>query len=129
MIKFDWEGVRRAINFYEKLSFKCHSICKPGTVHHNPIPRDLRGKILITPNVFTVGKDADDLFTLKLALHRNCQFVDNDQYQDWKSGYRPGLEKYSLQKIEELHVCYMFDATGTFVPLKDPILTPLLSDE
>lgn len=125
--EFAWEGVRRAIEYYESAGFQVHAVCKATILHRNPIPEEDQGlqrNVIKIPPVDVVGKGVDDLYTLRIAQENDCQFVDNDNYRDWKtppkSSRQPGasyeLREWLRANEHRLKVSYIFQADGRFVP-------------
>eukprot|EP00913_Durusdinium_trenchii_P035688 g33393.t1 len=80
---FDWDGVRRAFRYYESHGLQPQGVCKNRTAVLSPVPADLKPKVIVCP-VVDDQRDADDLFTIRLAMRYGCQLVDNDNYRDWK---------------------------------------------
>lgn len=118
--EFAWDGVRRAIEYYESKGVQVHAVCKASTLHRNPIPEeDQRLQIIKIPSVDVVGKGIDDLYTLRIAQENDCQFVDNDNYRYWKkpqAGVSRELHQWLCANEQRLKVSYIFDADGRFVP-------------
>jgi hypothetical protein len=89
------------------------------TARQWPIPADLVGVIETTPQS-PLGKGVDDVFTISLAMHYRCQYVDNDKYKDWSDDGPPGLRAW-LRSDEglSLHINYIF-LQGNFQPSINP---------
>lgn len=122
---FDWEGVRRAFQFYESHGLRPQGVCKNRTAVVAPVPPDLDSRVIVCP-VVDNQKDADDLFTIRLAMRYSCQFVDNDNYRDWKHeegkwGTDDHIREWLLHGDGvALKVSYVFDRTGRFIPSAPP---------
>lgn len=122
--QFEWEGVRRVFRYYKGFGITPQGVCKNRTAALHGVPDDLKPHIIVCPVIHTV-KDLDDLATIKLAMKYGCQFVDNDNYRDWKKGEGKRVEEEVrcwLQQGEgtKLKVAYIFDRTGSFVPCQPP---------
>merc|ERR1719282_8313 len=122
---FDWEGVRRAFQFYEKNGVLPQGVCKNRTAVLSPVPEDLKPRIIVCP-VVDDHPDADDLFTIRLAMKYRCQLVDNDNYRDWKSGEHGNIDDEVRNWLirgegAKLKVTYVFDCMGLFLPSIDPV--------
>ena len=72
-----------------------------------------RVTIVTTPGI--EGEPSlDDLYTLLCAKENDCQFVDNDNYRDWRTRvtkdedpyYDPNLAKWLQENRARLHVNY-----------------------
>ncbi|CAE7187124.1 unnamed protein product, partial [Symbiodinium sp. CCMP2456] len=48
---FDWDGVRRAFDFYESHGLQPQGVCKNRTAVLSPVPSDLKSKVIICPIV------------------------------------------------------------------------------
>merc|ERR1711862_939773 len=60
-------------------------------------------------------KSADDEATIKLAYRRNCRFLDNDNYREWKTQLHDEKIRNWLQWSSDLlQTRYMFDTEGVF---------------
>jgi len=132
---FDWEGVRRAVGYYNAKGVGTIAICKAGTVLRNPLPDDLKSAVSVSPDAqHRLGKDVDDLYIITVARRHGCQFVSDDSYVDWICGRHAGqLEEHVREWLEandgRLHVSYMFHPDGAFEPEKSPrraLQVPLL---
>ncbi|CAE8623172.1 unnamed protein product [Polarella glacialis] len=56
-------------------------------------------------------RSADDEMTIKCAFRRNCQFLDNDNYQDWLKNLRDQEVRTWLTHCQEyLHMRFYFDS-------------------
>ena len=93
---FDYEGVRRCV---KHLTQKC-KLRVIGVIFENfhgdengrevfQVPPDISAmceSIELTPRLMGQRhKSADDEMTIKCAYRRNCRFLDNDNYQDWRN--------------------------------------------
>jgi len=124
---FDWEGVRRCVEF---LSQK-RKLKVVGCIRENfkgpdngsravALPQDIWDScfsIQETPSL--AGRkhaSADDEMTIKCACRRNCFFMDNDNYRDWMKDMRDECVKLWLRKNQDaLQMRYFFDSDlGTF---------------
>jgi len=119
----DWEGVRRCVKYLaHNLSLKV-----VGVIHENytatdnnvpsrvAMPQDIRRmceSIEETPRLEGANhKSADDEMTIKCAYHRNCRFLDNDNYRDWKQQLRDDRCRGWLEKYQDLlQMRYYFDS-------------------
>lgn len=123
---FSWEGVRRAIKFYDDAGLKPQGVCKNRTALMCPVPDDLAARVSVCPVVDDLP-DVDDLFTIRMAQRFDCQYVDNDNYRDWKMdrekrGTDNELREWLVNgKGARLKVTYVFDGTGNFIPLTPPL--------
>lgn len=119
--KFDWEGVRRAFEYYDLRGVNVQGVCKNATARLSPVPADLKSRVIVTPIVDST-KDVDDLATIRLAMAYKCQFVDNDNYRDWKwdsskRGAEPDIRQWLAQgEGRKLKVTYVFDSQLQFIP-------------
>jgi len=136
---FDWEGVRKCLrhltqelgldaigvvmeNFWAPDNSKDYKI---------GIPEDIRAmceSIEETPKIQGRNqKSADDEMTIKCAYRRNCRFMDNDNYRDWKGQMRNERCRRWLQSSQEiLQMRYFFDfELGTFDTLDGNLPTTL----
>jgi len=137
---FDWDGIRKCVH-HLKLELNLEVI---GVIHENfgahdnsnayqvGIPEDIRAlcdSIEETPKIQGRNhKSADDEMTIKCAYRRNCRFLDNDNYRDWKREMRNDSIRHWLSSCAEiLHMKYFFDAQeGTFDTLDGNIPESLL---
>merc|ERR1712048_244634 len=122
--KFSWEGIRQAFRFYDESGMLSQGVCKNRTAVLSPVPADLKARVIVCPVVDDHG-DADDLFTIRLAMHYGCQFVDNDNYRDWKHqpdkwGTDEDVRSWLQGEGARLKVPFVFDRTGRFIPLIEP---------
>jgi len=121
--RFDWEGVRKAIRFYDDLGVASQGVCKRRTAMKSPVPADLKSRVVVCPTVDDDG-DADDLYTIRMAMHYGCHFVDNDNYRDWKRNRDKSCEDVqewlSRGDGAKLKVTYIFDYFGRFIPSMSP---------
>ncbi len=58
----------------------------------------------------------DDEMTITCAYRRNCRFLDNDSYQDWRIGLQsPKIKQWFLKHQGSLQLNFYFDPVlGTF---------------
>ena len=61
-------------------------------------------------------RGADDEMTIKLAYRRNCWFLDNDNYKDWRKHiFDPNVARWLERNHKHLSMKYFFDSqTGVF---------------
>mmetsp|Transcript_7559 Transcript_7559/g.13979 ORF Transcript_7559/g.13979 Transcript_7559/m.13979 type:complete len:570 (+) Transcript_7559:56-1765(+) len=130
--RFNWEGVRQAILFYERCGVVPQGICQHRTALYSPVPQDLQERVTVCPHVDDQN-DADDLFTIRVAMRYSCQFVDNDNYRDWK--HDPQRTDHDVREWllygdgARLKVTYVFDRFGRFIPSAHPPLPLTDSDD
>jgi len=138
---FDWEGVRRCVTYLtNKLGLKVVGVIfenfwATDNDSHNKqqIPDDIRWScesVEETPRI--VGRNhssADDEMTIKCAYHRNCRFMDNDNYRDWKQQLRDEGCRAWLERCQDLlHMRYYFDSSiGVFETLDGNVPPGLLA--
>lgn len=140
---FDWEGVRRCVMYLTKNL----GVTVVGVIYENfwatdntsspsqktEIPIDIRRaceSIEETPRIIGDNhKSADDEMTIKCAYHRNCRFMDNDNYRDWKQQLRDKRCQDWLAKCQDLlHMRYYFDSSmGVFETLDGNVPPGLLA--
>lgn len=138
---FDWEGVRRCVT---KLRNE-HGLSVVGVIYENfmapdrgrtvpsGVPKDIQNlceSIEETPRLTGSNHgSADDEMTIKCAYHRNCRFMDNDNYRDWKQQMRDEKIRNWLDKCQDLlHMRYFFDSgLGNFDTLDGNIPPGLLA--
>lgn len=126
---FSWQQVELAFEYYAARMHieQIQGVLSPHTAHRNPIPRDFpfRARILEVParhGKAGAVKDIDDMFTIRIAMKHHCHFVDNDNYRDHKrSDSRLDHETRSFLRdaFLNLHVEYVFDSNGAFIPLRE----------
>jgi hypothetical protein len=122
---FSWEGVRKAVKFYCSKGIIPHCVCNNTIARITPVPSDLTSIVNVTPNNHRC-QDADDIFTIRLAMKYGCQFVDNDNYMDWvfnegKCCADQELRDWLLGAGEPLKLHYGWKSQfGLFVPSKKP---------
>jgi len=138
---FDWEGVRRCVSHLtnelglEVIGVLMENFWAPDNSkdYKIGIPEDIRqmcSSIEETPKIQGRNhKSADDEMTIKCAYRRNCRFMDNDNYRDWKREMRNERVRSWLESSQEiLQMRYFFDAElGTFDTLDGNIPAALLS--
>merc|ERR1712060_578850 len=55
-------------------------------------------------------KSADDEMTIKCAYHRNCRFLDNDNYREWKGNLHDAAIRTWLECCQDfLQMRFYFD--------------------
>jgi len=125
---FDYEGVRRCVkHLTEKLGLSVI-----GVVYENyravsesgqeswEVPTDIAAMcetIELTPRLSgQQHRSADDEMTIKCAYRRNCYFLDNDNYHDWRGSLRDENARKWLEECQDsLQMRYYFDTgLGTF---------------
>lgn len=141
---FDYEGVRRCVrHLTQELHLKV-----VGVVYENnwavdkadevrSVPTDIvqmceesGGSIELTPRVTgQQHRSADDEMTIKCAYNRNCRFLDNDNYVDWRQGLHQEKIRVWLEKCQEfLQMRFYFDTgLGTFDTLDGNIPAAMLA--
>lgn len=119
---FDWEGVRKCIKCLandqrmQVIGVVFENLWGPDNGKHNVgIPNDIRKmchSIQETPRLDGRNhKSADDEVTIKCAYRRNCRFLDNDNYRDWKCGMRDAKCRRWLEGCQEfMQMRYFFDS-------------------
>eukprot|EP00933_Yihiella_yeosuensis_P022472 TRINITY_DN17702_c2_g1_i2.p1 TRINITY_DN17702_c2_g1~~TRINITY_DN17702_c2_g1_i2.p1 ORF type:complete len:670 (-),score=184.72 TRINITY_DN17702_c2_g1_i2:274-2283(-) len=124
---FDWEGVRTCVMFLTKVK----GLTVTGVIDENfkgtdcnfpteGVPADIAKmckSIEETPRIQGIHqKSADDEMTIKCAFRRNCCWLDNDNYRDWKQQLRDArIRRWLLKSQDILHMRYYFDSdTGSF---------------
>merc|ERR1712187_204806 len=131
---FDWEGVRRCVRCLTSeqslqvigVLFENYSGPDNGGVARG-IPDDIRRmchSIQETPRLDGRNhKSADDEVTIKCAFRRNCRFLDNDNYRDWKCGMGDQKCRTWLEGCQEfMQTRYFFDSElGSFDVLEGNI--------
>jgi len=138
---FDWEGVRRCVTYLTKnlgvkvigVIFENFWATNNNSREKQEIPADIRSfceSIEETPRI--VGRNhssADDEMTIKCAYHRNCRFMDNDNYRDWKQQLRDERCRAWLDRCQDLlHMRYYFDSSiGVFETLDGNVPPGLLA--
>jgi len=127
---FDYEGVRRCVrHLREKLGFLVIGVVfenwrasdeQMSSTDVFAVPRDIAllcESIEETPRLAgQQHRAADDEMTIKCAYNRNCRFLDNDNYADWRGAMADGKVKTWLQHCQEyMQMRYFFDVgLGTF---------------
>jgi hypothetical protein len=136
---FDWEGVRRCVTYLTKnLGLQVVGVIfenfygtdnSASATDKKACPPDIRKacvSIEETPRI--VGKNhssADDEMTIKCAYHRNCRFMDNDNYRDWMQQLRDQRCREWLSKCQDLlHMRYYFDSSMGFFETLDGNVPP-----
>ncbi|CAE7470504.1 unnamed protein product [Symbiodinium natans] len=119
---FDYEGVRRCVRH---LTQKC-KLRVIGVIFENfngdengrqvyQVPADISAmceSIELTPRLLGQRhKSADDEMTIKCAYRRNCRFLDNDNYQDWRNYLADeAVRTWLLHCQEFLQMKFYFDS-------------------
>ena len=94
---FDWEGVRKCVQYLSNdldmrvIGVVFEKFKGPDNENNEwcTIPKDIQdmcSSVQETPNI--IGSNhmsADDEMTIKCAYWRNCRFMDNDNYRDWRA--------------------------------------------
>lgn len=126
---FDWEGVRRCVRCLrdeqglQVVGVLFENLWGPDKGNNNVstgVPEDIRGmchSIQETPKLDGRNhKSADDEVTIKCAYRRNCRFLDNDNYRDWRCGMRDAKCRRWLEACQEfMQMRYFFDSElGSF---------------
>lgn len=128
---FDYEGVRRCVrHMTEKLGLICVGVIFEnyrasdfGAANPCEIwkcPEDIEAmceSVELAPRLAgQQHKSADDEMTIKCAYNRNCRFLDNDNYADWRKAMGASNIKVWLEKCQEfLQQRFYFDTgLGTF---------------
>jgi len=137
---FDWEGVRLACK-HLRLELGMNVI---GVIFENfwgsdkgsadrQMPPDITAlcaSIEETPRLTGMNqKSADDEMTIKCAWRRNCRFMDNDNYRDWKKSLRDEKCRQWLERTQDfLQMRYYFDShLGSFDTLDGNIPPAILA--
>lgn len=108
--------------YYDRHGVRPQGVCNCMIAMLSPVPPDLRPNVVVCPEVDNVKddnvKDADDLFTIRMAMRFGCQFGDNGNYRDWKreEGKRGAdweLREWLLRGDRaKLKVAFLFDRKG-----------------
>lgn len=124
---FDYEGVRRCVRHLVGKGFQV-----VGVIYENfracddqgrevcSVPDDIKQmceSIELTPRITGVHqRSADDEMTIKCAYRRNCRFLDNDNYSDWRRAMQDTRVRSWLEQCQGfLQMRYFFDTgLGTF---------------
>lgn len=74
---------------------------------------------------------ADDEMTIKCAYRRNCRYMDNDNYRDWRQQLKDEKIRFWLESYQEfLQMRYYFDkGQGTFDTLDGNIPAEMLQPD
>jgi len=134
---FDWEGIRRCVMYLTlKLGLKVVGVIYENFIatdndsaNKTAIPADIHEaceSIEETPRIDGRNqKSADDEMTIKCAYNRNCRFMDNDNYRDWKNYLRDQGHKVWLENCQDLlQMRYFFDSSMGNFELLDGNLPP-----
>lgn len=139
---FDYEGVRRCVrHLTRRLGLAVIGVCyenykgvreSGGQDWH--VPNDIASmceSVELTPRIKGQHhKSADDEMTIKCAYRRNCRFLDNDNYSDWKASMRDGIVRTWLETCQDLlQMRYYFDAgLGEFDTLDGNMPVAMLAE-
>lgn len=140
---FDWDGVRRCVTYLtKKLEFKVVGVIYE---NHWGTDRDSQQKVECpgdikrmcesveeTPRIQGSNhSNADVEMTIKSAYHRNCRFMDNDNYKEWKQHLRDERCRKWLDNCQDLlQMRFFFDSgVGVFETLDGNIPPGLLAPE
>lgn len=121
---FDYDGVRRCVQYLKgKLG-----LLVVGVVFENFRMYDQNGKevwevpadisamcetVEMAPRLAGLKhKSADDEMTIKCAYRRNCRFLDNDNYSDWKQRMRDERIRAWLEHCQDLLQMRFYFDTG-----------------
>jgi hypothetical protein len=118
---FDFKGIKVALDHYIKLGAHPVAVVKDVTLQHCKIPMDYRrDHIISVPSRDSLGKDGDDLFSLRVAMEHNCYLLDNDNYRDWSKklkGMDARLEEWFNRTKDVFHIC-TFSTMKLFLSLQ-----------
>eukprot|EP00439_Symbiodinium_sp_Y106_P047351 s3115_g6.t1 len=119
---FDYEGVRRCVrHLTQKRKLRVIGVIfenfhgdENGREVHQ-VPPDISAmceSIELTPRLLGQRhKSADDEMTIKCAYRRNCRFLDNDNYQDWRNYLADeAVRTWLLHCQEFLQMKFYFDS-------------------
>lgn len=118
-LKFNWQGVRAALEHYHALGLTVSLVVKENWIV--PIPSDLEPHACTVPRV-DGDKENDDYFVLKLAYEKNCFYVTNDNFRNWHKDLDAMMGIWLLRTRQDLHVSYLFTNQGQFIPRKEATL-------
>lgn len=125
---FDYEGVRKCVRHLTQSA----GLAVTGVVYENfwavsaegtevwTVPEDIAAMcetIVFTPRLRgQQHRSAHDEMTIKCAYRRNCRFLDNDNYQDWRSSMHDQKIRAWLEHCQDiLQMRFYFDTgLGTF---------------
>jgi len=123
----DWEGVRRCCRYFKSKGMKIVAVIHENftatdnnSVQKRPLPQDIEKlceSVEETPRLpGEHNKSADDEMTIKCAHRRNCRFLDNDHYRDWKQQLRDDdCRRWLGTHADLLQMRYYFDkGMGSF---------------
>ena len=106
---FDWKGIKVALDYYIERGAHPVAVVKDCTLQNCRIPtRYRRDHIIAVPSRDNLGKDGDDLFSLRVAMEHNCYILDNDNYRDWKDrlkGKDDRLQEWFERTKTTFHIC------------------------
>jgi len=123
----DWDGIRRCCQFLKSKGYKVVGVINENytasdcnSKERRTLPKDIENMceyVQETPRIPGPNhKSADDEMTIKCAYRRNCRFLDNDQYRDWKEQLHDDKIRLWLNlHADFLQMRYYFDkGLGTF---------------
>eukprot|EP00928_Gymnodinium_smaydae_P003147 TRINITY_DN11124_c1_g2_i1.p1 TRINITY_DN11124_c1_g2~~TRINITY_DN11124_c1_g2_i1.p1 ORF type:complete len:1069 (-),score=324.04 TRINITY_DN11124_c1_g2_i1:95-3301(-) len=139
--QFSYEGVRRCVKFLtEKRKLTVVGVIlehfwavDEGDQYVNGVPKDIEAmceSIELTPRIYgPQHRSADDEMTIKCAYRRNCRFLDNDNYRDWRATMHDEAIRSWFEKSQNLlQMRYYFDAgLGSFDTLDGNVSPALLA--
>jgi len=115
--KFHWNGIRNCVKHYLRLGLIPSLVSKENWPA--PMPQDLEKYSCTVPRV-DGDQENDDYFVLKIAYQNNCFYVTNDNFRNWKEEVEDQMmAKWFLGTKRLLHVSYVFDNAGGFIPRHD----------
>lgn len=138
---FHWEGVRRCIQFLAKdQKLKVIGVCYENFkgpdvgVWAGAIPADIEQMcemIWVPRSIGDNFKSSDDEATIICAYRRNCRFIDNDNYRDWKMNLRnEKIRTWLNMSQERMHVRFLFDSgLGGFELLQGNLPDEILQEK
>ena len=119
---FDWARVEAAVAYYLGRGVRPMVVVRTKKLRavSPDVPAAVRPHLVPVPD--RREHDNDDLFTMRIAHERNCQYVDNDRYRDWVRAKLPApLAAWQKATCDALHVAFVLDVDGAFVPDKLPL--------
>lgn len=114
---FHWQGVREACLHYKEMGLEISLVSKENWPA--PMPADLMEFACTVPRV-DGDHENDDYFVLKIAYQKNCFYVTNDNFRNWKEEVEDEqMAIWFLSTKKLLHVSYIFTGEGKFIPRRD----------
>jgi len=114
---FHWQGVREACLHYKDMGLDISLVSKENWPA--PMPADLTEFACTVPRV-DGDHENDDYFVLKIAYQKNCFYVTNDNFRNWKEEVEDEqMAIWFLSTKRLLHVSYVFTGEGRFIPRRD----------